>query len=60
MDPQQLIQHYGAALKTALDASGYPFRFTMSIGYALADTDGLSQSTLINQADQGMYGRKKR
>ena len=60
VDPQQLIQHYGAALKTALDASGYPFRFTMSIGYALADTDGLSQSTLINQADQGMYGRKKR
>lgn len=58
--PQQLIRHYGAALKTALDASEYPFRFTMSIGYALADTDGLSQSALINQADQGMYSRKKR
>jgi diguanylate cyclase (GGDEF)-like protein len=58
VDPERLKRRFAVDLAKALEASGHPFRFTVSLGCALADTSGISQKALIDQADKGMYNWK--
>lgn len=59
VNPQDVCHELEGLLLEKLDASNLPFRFTMSIGYALADREDLTPEELIAAADRQLYIRKR-
>ncbi len=59
VDPQEICHELEGLLLEKLDTSNLPFRFTMSVGYALAEREDLTPEDLIAAADRKLYIHKR-
>lgn len=57
--PQIVTHRLAQLLSEMLEELNLPFRFTMSVGYALADREDISAEELIAEADQRLYMNKR-
>ncbi|MCH4014538.1 MAG: bifunctional diguanylate cyclase/phosphodiesterase [Solobacterium sp.] len=58
-EPKVVMEHFAQLLSEVLEASDLSFRFTLSVGCALANQDDMSPETLIAEADHRLYVQKR-
>lgn len=58
VDPEEFAMAFAQLLEKALEESGLAFRFTVSLGFTIADQEDLTEKQLVNKADAHLYTNK--